>query len=108
VIALSIANSPLVKTALAAEDANWGRIVMAIGKAGQRADRDALKIWIGDELVADQGVQAQDYSEERATAHLRNDEVIIRADVGIGSGQSSVWTCDLTHGYIEINAGYRS
>ena len=107
-IALSIANSPLVKTALAAEDANWGRIVMAIGKAGQRANRDSLKIWIGDELVADQGVQAQDYSEERATAHLRNDEVIIRADVGIGSGQSSVWTCDLTHGYIEINAGYRS
>ena len=108
VIALSIANSPLVKTALAAEDANWGRIVMAIGKAGQRADRDALAVWIGDELVADGGVQHPDYSEARATDHLRNDEVRIRADVGIGSGKATVWTCDLTHGYIDINAGYRS
>lgn len=107
-IALSIANSPLVKTALAAEDANWGRIVMAVGKAGERADRDRLRVWIGDELVADQGVQVPGYSEERATEHLRNDEVTIRVDVGIGSGEASVWTCDLTHGYIEINAGYRS
>lgn len=108
VIALSIANSPLVKTALAAEDANWGRIVMAVGKAGQRADRDALKIWIGDELVADAGVQVPDYSEERATEHLKNDEVKISVDVGIANGVATVWTCDLTHGYIEINAGYRS
>ena len=107
-IALSVANSPLVKTALAAEDANWGRIVMAIGKAGQRADRDALAIWIGDEQVAAGGVQHRDYSEERATAHLTNDHVTITADVGIGSGTATVWTCDLTHGYIEINAGYRS
>jgi glutamate N-acetyltransferase/amino-acid N-acetyltransferase len=108
VIALSIANSPLVKTALAAEDANWGRIVMAVGKAGQRADRDALAVWIGDELVADKGVQHAEYSEARATDHLRNDEVRIRADVGIGAGKATVWTCDLTHGYIDINAGYRS
>lgn len=108
VIALSIANSPLVKTAVAAEDANWGRIVMAIGKAGQRADRDALSVWIGDELVADGGVQHPEYSEARATEHLRNDHVRIRTDVGIGAGTATVWTCDLTHGYIDINAGYRS
>ena len=107
-IALSIANSPLVKTALAAEDANWGRIVMAVGKAGERADRDALKIWIGDELVADQGVQVPGYSEERATEHLQADEVKINVEVGIAEGSATVWTCDLTHGYIEINAGYRS
>lgn len=107
-IALSIANSPLVKTALAAEDANWGRIVMAIGKAGQRADRDRLSVWIGDELVAAGGVQHSGYSEARATEHLRNDHVRLAADVGIGSGTATVWTCDLTHGYIEINAGYRS
>jgi len=108
VIALSIANSPLVKTALAAEDANWGRIVMAIGKAGQRADRDSLAIWIGDEQVAAGGVQHSDYIEDRASEHLKNDHVKITADVGIGSGTATVWTCDLTHGYIEINAGYRS
>jgi glutamate N-acetyltransferase/amino-acid N-acetyltransferase len=107
-IALSIANSPLVKTALAAEDANWGRIVMAVGKAGQRADRDRLAIRIGDELVASEGVRAEGYSEERATHHLQNDEVTISVDVGIGSGSASVWTCDLTHRYIDINAGYRS
>ena len=107
-IALSIANSPLVKTALAAEDANWGRIVMAVGKAGERADRDSLRIWIGEELVAEHGVQADGYSEARATDHLKLDEVTIRVDVGVGSAQASVWTCDLTHGYIEINAGYRS
>lgn len=107
-IALSIANSPLVKTAVAAEDANWGRIVMAIGKAGQRADRDALAIWIGDELVASGGVQDSGYSEDRATEHMKNDHVKITTDVGIASGTATVWTCDLTHGYIEINAGYRS
>ncbi len=107
-IALSIANSPLVKTALAAEDANWGRIVMAVGKAGQRADRDRLAIWIGPEPVTAGGVVIDDYSEDRATEHLRNDEVTLIVDVGIADGQASVWTCDLTHGYIEINAGYRS
>lgn len=107
-IGLSIANSPLVKTALAAEDANWGRIVMAVGKAGQRADRDALAIWIGDELTAEQGVAAPTYDEARATEHLSGDEIDLRVDVGIGDGQATVWTCDLTHGYIDINAGYRS
>jgi glutamate N-acetyltransferase/amino-acid N-acetyltransferase len=107
-IALSIANSPLVKTALAAEDANWGRIVMAVGKAGQRADRDRLAIRIGDELVASNGVRAEGYSEERATRHLQGHEVTISVDVAIGSGRASVWTCDLTHRYIDINAGYRS
>ena len=107
-IALAIANSPLVKTALAAEDANWGRIVMAIGKAGERADRDSLRIWIGDVLVAESGKQAPEYSEELATDHLRNDNVHITVDVGVGTAEATVWTCDLTHGYIEINAGYRS
>jgi glutamate N-acetyltransferase/amino-acid N-acetyltransferase len=108
IIAFAIGNSPLVKTALAAEDANWGRVVMAVGKAGQAADRDKLAIWIGPELVAANGVQAEDYSEERATAHLRQPEVRLRADVGVGEGEATIWTCDLTHGYIEINAGYRS
>ena len=107
-IALSIANSPLVKTALAASDANWGRIVMAVGKAGEKADRDSLEIRIGSELVAEKGWQAAGYSEERATEHLQNDEVSISVDVGIADGEATVWTCDLTHGYIEINAGYRS
>ncbi len=107
-IARAIADSPLVKTALAAEDANWGRIVMAVGKAGERADRDALAIWIGPEQVAARGVQLDGYSEARATEHLRNDEVLISVDVGVGEGRGSVWTCDLTHGYIDINAGYRT
>ena len=107
-IALAIGNSPLVKTALAAEDANWGRIVMAVGKAGQRADRDRLAIRIGDEPVTEGGVVLEGYSEERATEHLRNDEVLLSVDVGVGDGAASIWTCDLTHGYIDINAGYRS
>ena len=107
-IAKSIANSPLVKTALAAEDANWGRIVMAVGKAGEKADRDALRITIGDELVAEHGRVAASFDETRATEHLRGDEVRIGVDVGVGSASGTVWTCDLTHGYIEINAGYRS
>jgi glutamate N-acetyltransferase/amino-acid N-acetyltransferase len=108
IIAFAIGNSPLVKTALAAEDANWGRIVMAVGKAGQAADRDQLAIWIGPEQVAAEGVELDGYSEERATAHLQEDEVRLAVDVGIGDGAASIWTCDLTHGYIDINAGYRS
>lgn len=107
-IARSIADSPLVSTALAAEDANWGRIVMAVGKAGERADRDRLSIWIGTELVASDGGPHPGYSEARATEHLRRDEIDLRVDIGIGNGSATVWTCDLTHGYIEINAGYRS
>ncbi len=107
-IARAIANSPLVKTALAASDANWGRLVMAVGKSGEAADRDALAIWIGDEQVAAAGEKLPDYSEERATAHLQGDDVTLRVDVGVGSGSGTIWTCDLTHGYIDINAGYRS
>ena len=107
-IARSIADSPLVKTALAAEDANWGRIVMAVGKAGEAAERDALRIQIGPELVADNGVVHPNYSEDRATEHLRGANVVLAIDVGVGTGAATVWTCDLTHGYIDINAGYRS
>ncbi len=107
-IARSIAESPLVKTALAAEDANWGRIVMAVGKAGEPADRDQLAIWIGRELVASAGRAAEGYSEAAASAHLKGDEVNIRVDVGVGEHEATMWTCDLTHGYIEINAGYRT
>lgn len=107
-IARSIAESPLVSTALAAEDANWGRIVMAVGKAGEKADRDQLSIWIGAEQVTSNGAAHRGYSEPRATQHLQQDEVELRVDVGIGNGSATIWTCDLTHGYIEINAGYRS
>ena len=107
-IARAVADSPLVKTALAASDANWGRIVAAVGKAGQRADRDRLAIWIGDEQCADSGRPNPGYSEERATAHLLGDNIELRVDVGVGHGEATVWTCDLTHGYIDINAGYRT
>lgn len=107
-IALAIGNSPLVKTAMAAEDANWGRIVMAVGKAGQKADRDRLAISIGPEAATSRGVVLDGYSEERASEHLKGEEVTISVDVGVGDGHASIWTCDLTHGYIEINAGYRS
>ncbi len=107
-IARSIADSPLVKTALAAEDANWGRVVMAIGKAGAPADRDLVDIWIGDEQITSAGQVHAGYSEDRANAHLQGDEILVRVELGLGEGSSSIWTCDLTHGYIEINAGYRS
>ncbi len=107
-IARSIADSPLVKTALAASDANWGRIVAAVGKAGERADRDSLSIWIGDEQCAAAGVVAPHYNEERATEHLQGDSIELSVDVGVGDGTATIWTCDLTHGYIDINAGYRT
>ena len=107
-IARTVADSPLVKTALAASDANWGRIVAAVGKAGQRADRDQLAIWIGDEQCAEGGVPRPGYSEERATEHLMGYSIELRVDVGVGEGEATVWTCDLTHGYIDINAGYRT
>ncbi len=107
-VALSIANSPLVKTAIAGEDANWGRIVMAVGKSGAAADRDRLSIRFGDITVAKDGWRAPDYSEEAASAYMKKPELEIGVDLGIGSGQSTVWTCDLTHGYISINADYRS
>ncbi len=108
-IALAIANSPLVKTALAGGDANWGRVVMAVGKAGEAADRDRLAIWFGDVLVAKDGMRAPDYSEEAASAHMRGREIVIRTDVGTGGrGRARVWGCDLTNEYIAINADYRS
>lgn len=107
-IAFAIGNSPLVKTMLAAADANWGRLVMAVGKAGEAADRDRLGLWIGDEQCAEGGRPREGYSEERATEHLRGAEVRLRADVGVGGGRAVIWTCDLTHAYIDINAGYRS
>lgn len=108
-IALSIANSPLVKTAVAGEDANWGRVVMAIGKAGEAADRDRLSIWFGDMLLAKDGERSPDYSEDAASAYMKGAEISIRADAGTGGpGRATVWGCDLTHGYIDINGSYRS
>jgi len=107
-IAFSIANSPLVKTAIAGEDPNWGRVVMAVGKAGEAADRDELAIWFGDVLVAERGKVAAGYREEAGAAYMKNPELAIRVDVGVGSGTARVYTCDLTHDYIAINADYRS
>ncbi len=107
-IALSIANSPLVKTALAGEDPNWGRIVMAVGKAGERAERDRLAIRFGDILVAEAGWVAPSYREADGAAYMRRAELEIAVDVGIGAGAATVWTCDLTKRYVAINADYRS
>ena len=107
-VALAIANSPLVKTAIAGEDANWGRIVMAVGKSGAAADRDKLGIRFGDIVVAENGWRAPDYAEETASAYMKNAELAIGVDLGIGDGACTVWTSDLTHGYISINADYRS
>ena len=106
--AMAIANSPLIKTAIAGQDPNWGRVVMAIGKSGAAADRDLLSIWFGDILVAEKGWRAAGYTEDAGAAYMKNDSLIIRADIGLGTGSATVWTCDLTHGYIEINADYRS
>ncbi|MBY6056370.1 bifunctional glutamate N-acetyltransferase/amino-acid acetyltransferase ArgJ [Leisingera daeponensis] len=105
---LSIANSPLVKTAIAGEDPNWGRVVMAIGKSGAAADRDLLSISFGDVLVAEKGWVSPDYKEELGAAEMKKQEITIKVDLGLGSGQATVWTCDLTHQYISINADYRS
>jgi len=107
-VGLAIANSPLVKTAIAGEDANWGRIVMAVGKSGATADRDRLSIRFGDVWVARDGWRVPEYSEEAATACMKRQEIEIGVDLGIGAGRARVWTCDLTHGYIDINADYRS
>ncbi|KQT76577.1 N-acetylglutamate synthase [Methylobacterium sp. Leaf465] len=107
-IAMSIANSPLVKTAIAGEDANWGRVVMAVGKAGEPADRDRLAIWFGDVRVARAGARDPDYSEAAASAVMRESDVTVRVDLGLGEGSARVWTCDLTKLYIEINGDYRS
>jgi glutamate N-acetyltransferase / amino-acid N-acetyltransferase len=107
-VGLSIANSPLVKTAIAGEDPNWGRIVMAVGKSGASADRDRLSIRFGDITVAENGWVAPGYHEADGAAYMKRTELAIGVDLGIGRGAATVWTCDLTHRYIEINADYRS
>jgi glutamate N-acetyltransferase/amino-acid N-acetyltransferase len=107
-IGLSVANSPLVKTAIAGEDANWGRIVMAVGKAGEEADRDKLKITIGGIGVAKYGVAVEGFDEKPIARHMRGRDIKIAVDVGVGRAEATVWTCDLTHEYIRINADYRS
>jgi len=107
-IAKSIANSPLFKTAIAASDANWGRVVAAIGKSGEKTARDKTSIWIGDILVAQNGAKHPDYAEAKATEYLKGREVSVTADVGVGKGEATVWTMDLTAEYIRINADYRS
>ncbi|HVL73705.1 MAG TPA: bifunctional glutamate N-acetyltransferase/amino-acid acetyltransferase ArgJ, partial [Beijerinckiaceae bacterium] len=107
-IAFSIANSPLVKTAIAGEDANWGRVVMAVGKAGEPADRDRLSIWFGDIRVAAEGARDPDYDEAKTSAYMKGEEITVRADLGLGAGEATVWTCDLTKAYVEINGDYRS
>jgi glutamate N-acetyltransferase / amino-acid N-acetyltransferase len=107
-IARSIANSPLVKTAIAGEDANWGRIVMAVGKAGEPADRDRLDIHFGEIRVATAGARDPGYEEAATSAYMKNEEILIRVGIGLGEGRGTVYTCDLTHGYITINGDYRS
>ncbi|NKJ00781.1 bifunctional glutamate N-acetyltransferase/amino-acid acetyltransferase ArgJ [Novosphingobium sp. SG707] len=107
-IGMAIANSPLVKTAIAGEDANWGRIVMAVGKAGEPADRDKLSIGFGGVWQAKDGQPLPDYDEAPVAAHLKGQEISIEVDIGLGEGRATIWTCDLTHGYISINADYRS
>lgn len=107
-IGLAIANSPLVKTGIAGEDANWGRIVMAVGKAGEPANRDKLAIHFGEILVAKDGMPVPDYDETPVAEHLKEQDIRIGVDIGLGDGRATVWTCDLTHGYISINADYRS
>ena len=107
-IAMSIANSPLVKTAVAGEDPNWGRIVMAVGKSGATANRDRLSIWFGPHLVAEKGWVSKSYNEKTGATYMKQNNLIIRVDLGLGNATTTVWTCDLTHQYIEINADYRS
>jgi glutamate N-acetyltransferase/amino-acid N-acetyltransferase len=107
-IALSCANSPILKTAIAGEDPNWGRVVMAVGKSGEAADRDKLAIWFGPHCVAREGERAEEYDEKTVAAYMKNGEIVIRVHVGVGKAAARVWTCDLTHDYISINADYRS
>ena len=107
-VGMSIANSPLVKTAIAGEDANWGRIVMAVGKAGEPAERDKLSIWVGPHVLAEGGQPAASYTEADGDAYMKKAEIVIRVDLGLGGGAATVYTCDLTHSYIDINADYRS
>ncbi|WP_037096463.1 bifunctional glutamate N-acetyltransferase/amino-acid acetyltransferase ArgJ, partial [Rhodobacter capsulatus] len=107
-VAMAVANSPLVKTAIAGEDANWGRVVAAVGKSGAKADRDKLRISFGDMVLAENGWRVPDYSEEAASAYMKGQELVIGIDLGLGKAAKSVFTCDLTHRYIDINADYRS
>lgn len=107
-IALACANSPILKTAIAGEDPNWGRVVMAVGKAGEAASRDRLAIWFGPHCVAREGERAQEYVEATVAAYMKQREISIRIDVGVGRASAIVWTCDLTHDYVSINADYRS
>lgn len=107
-IGLAIGNSPLVKTAIAGEDANWGRIVAAVGKSGEKVDRDTLRVLIGGVLIAEKGERVATYDEAPIAAHMKTRDIQIAVDIGLGRGAATVWTCDLTHGYIDINADYRS
>lgn len=107
-VAMAIANSPLVKTAIAGEDANWGRIVMAVGKAGEPADRDKLSVGVGGTWMAREGGVVEGYDEAPVVAHMKGREIEIAVDLGLKKGHATVWTCDLTHGYIDINGSYRS
>jgi glutamate N-acetyltransferase / amino-acid N-acetyltransferase len=107
-VAASIANSPLVKTAIAGEDANWGRVVMAVGKAGEPADRDRIAIRFGDIVVAKEGARAPSYSEEAVSTYMRGQDIVIGVDLGLGRGKARMWTCDLTKEYVAINGDYRS
>ena len=105
---MSIANSPLIKTAFAGEDPNWGRVVMAVGKSGENADRDRLAVRFGEIPVAENGWVAETYKEDDGAAYMKGDSLVLGVDLGVGEGAATVWTCDLTHGYITINADYRS
>ena len=107
-IGLSVGNSPLLKTALAAGDPNWGRVVMAVGKTGEAADRDRMSIWFGDHIIARHGERAAEYDEKTVAKYMAAPEIVIRIDVGVGHGRATIWTCDLTHDYVSINADYRS
>ena len=108
IIGLAVANSPLVKTAIAGEDANWGRVVAAVGKSGERARQERLAVTIGGIAVAKNGMVVPGYDEAPVARHMKGAAIDIRVDVGVGKGQATVWTCDLTHRYIDINADYRS
>ncbi len=107
-VAMAVANSPLVKTAIAGEDANWGRIVMAVGKAGEPADRDTLSVGIGGVWMAREGTVVPGYDEAPVVEHMKGREIALAVDLGLGKGSATAWTCDLTHGYIDINGNYRS
>lgn len=107
-IGLTIGNSPLVKTAVAGQDANWGRIVAAVGKSGEKVDRDTLRVSIGGVVIAEKGERVADYDEAPVAAHMKTRDIHIAVDIGLGKGSATVWSCDLTHAYIDINADYRS